>query len=51
MRNVMSDPRAECYVCGGPIERDDDLVILSAGWDDEFQAPCHRDCAPRDLPV
>jgi len=42
----MSDPRfpVECYVCGEPIESEEDLEMVVAGWDYEFTVPCHRDC-------
>jgi hypothetical protein len=43
----MSDSRfpTECFVCGGAIESEDELVVTSAGWEDcEFQAACHREC-------
>jgi hypothetical protein len=42
----MNDSRfpVECYVCGGPIETPDELVVTSAGWDYEFNVPSHREC-------
>lgn len=49
MATAMSE-LPECYACGAGIENEDELVILSAGWEDEFQVPCHRECAPEELP-
>lgn len=42
----MNDSRfpVECYVCTEPIESADELVMSTAGWDDEFRVPCHREC-------
>lgn len=40
----------QCYVCGADIENEDELVVVSAGWEYEFQVPCHRECAPEELP-
>ena len=44
----MSDSRfpLECFVCGEPIENEDELVIATAGRanEEEFTVPCHREC-------
>lgn len=45
----MTEIRAACYVCGAAIATEDELVILSAGWEDDFQVPCHRECGPEEL--
>ncbi len=43
---MSDDPRfpVECYVCGAPIEDEVDVVMSTAGWDYEYQVPCHREC-------
>lgn len=42
----MSDSRfpVDCYVCGHPIESEEELVVTSAGWEYEFNVACHREC-------
>lgn len=46
----MSDPRfpVECVVCEGPIEAEEDVVMLTGGWvdEEELRVPCHRECNP-----
>ena len=47
----MNDPRfpEECYLCGEPIEAENELATTVAGWAEEdfpdlFTVPCHRGC-------
>lgn len=34
----------ECYLCGLVIDNESELVVETAGWEEEFSVPCHFEC-------